>query len=81
MEIKVLKELFREGLLRCAKIVPAPMESDRWLLVFEKANGGHERITKARTDNQKIYKRINGAIADAQEIGFRKVSLEFDEKL
>jgi len=81
VEIKVLKELFREGLLRCAKIVPAPMESDRWLLVFEKSNGGYERITKARTDNEKIYKRINGAIADAQEIGFRKVSLEFDEKL
>lgn len=81
MEIKVLKELFREGLLKYAKIVPAPMESDRWLLVFEKVSGGYERITKARSDDQKVYKRINGAIADAQEIGFRKVSLEFDTNL
>ncbi len=81
MEIRVLKQLFHEGLLRSATVVPAPMEHDRWMLVFEKTNGGLEYITKARSDVEKIYKRINGALIDAREIGFQRVSVDFgDEK-
>jgi hypothetical protein len=51
------------------------MEPGRWLLVFDKANGGQERITKARSEIDKVYKRINGALADAEEIGFQEVKI------
>lgn len=78
VEIRMLKHLFDEGFLRSAIVVPAPMESDRWHLVFEKSNGGYEKITKSRTDVEKNYKRLNGALADAQEIGFKKVTIEFN---
>lgn len=77
VEIRVLKHLFEEGLLRTAIVVPAPMENDRWLLMFEKSNGGQEKITKARTDKQKVYKRLYGALSDAQEIGFKKITIEY----
>lgn len=76
----MLKQLFQEGLLRSATVVPSPVEHDRWLLVFEKANGGQERITKARSDVEKVYKRINGALIDAQEIGFQRVSVDFGDR-
>ena len=75
MEIRLLKQLFQEGMLLSATIVPAPMEPDRWYLVFDKVSGGQERITKARSDIDKVYKRINGAIADAEEIGFQEVKI------
>ncbi len=75
MEIRLLRQLFQEGMLLSATIVPAPMEPDRWLLVFDKPSGGQERITKARSDIDKVYKRINGAIADAEEIGFQEVKI------
>ncbi|WP_293648031.1 plasmid replication protein RepB [Thiolapillus sp.] len=75
MEIRLLRQLFQEGILLSATIVPAPMEPDRWLLVFDKSSGGQERITKARSDIDKVYKRINGAIADAEEIGFQEVKI------
>ncbi|WP_184465173.1 plasmid replication protein RepB [Zhongshania antarctica] len=79
MEIRMLRQMFQEGLLRTATIIPAPMERDRWMLVFQKANGNQERITKARTENDKVYKRLNGALSDAQDIGFRSVTVEFNE--
>lgn len=47
MEIKLLKTLFEEGLLLSAKVLPAPMEHDRWIMVFNKASGSEEQITKA----------------------------------
>lgn len=75
MEIRLLRQLFQEGMLLSATIVPAPMESDRWLLVFDKVSGGQERISKARSNVDKVYKRINGAIADAEDIGFQEVKI------
>jgi hypothetical protein len=77
VEIKFLRKLFQEGLLVTAKVYPAPMELDCWILVFDKSNGGQEQITKARDHKTKIYKRLNGAIQDARDIGFKKVTIEF----
>ena len=79
VEIKLLRKLFQEGLLLTARVLPAPMETDRWILVFDKASGAQEQITKARDNETKIYKRINGALIDAQEIGFKRVSVEFND--
>lgn len=78
VEIKLLRKLFQEGLLLAANVQPAPMESGRYILVFSKANGGEEQITKARGNEVKVYKRLNGALQDAQDIGFKEVSIRFE---
>ncbi len=78
MEISLLRHLFQEGTLLSATVVPAPMEPGKWLMVFNKASGGQVRITKARTDIDKVYKRLNGALQDAQDIGFKEVIIQFD---
>ncbi len=54
------------------------MEPGRYILVFNKANGGEEQITKARDNETKVYKRLNGALQDAQDIGFKEVTIRFD---
>ena len=79
VEIRVLRELFREGMLLSATIVPVPLEQDRWMLMFEKSSGGVEYITRARSKDEKVYKRINGALVDARDIGFQRVTIEFSD--
>ena len=78
VEIKILRKLFEEGLLLGANVLPAPMESDRYILVFPKASGGFEQATRARDDEAKIYKQTDGAVNDARRIGFKKVTIEFN---
>ncbi len=78
MEIKLLRTLFQEGLLLTAKILPAPMNPGCYNLVFIKPNGGEEHITKARDNKTKIYKRLHGALQDAQDIGFKEVTIRFE---
>lgn len=79
MEIKLLRKLFREGLLLNAKVLPAPMQADRWMLVFDKGSGGQEEVSKTRNpDETKFYKRVIGAIEDAKGIGFKEVTIRFE---
>ncbi len=78
MELKILKKLFQEGLLLTAKALPAPMYSGQYILVFSKSNGGEEQVTRARDGETKIYKRWNGAVLDAQEVGFKEVTIRFE---
>lgn len=77
MEIKILRKLFEEGLLLTAKVLPAPMKPGRYILVFDKASGREEQITTARDDEAKVYKRLNGALLDAQNLGFKEVTVRF----
>ena len=79
MELSLLRRLFAEGVLKNAIIVPVPLEADRWNLILKKNNGDSEIISRARTDEPKKYKRVNGAIIDAKEIGFDRVEIVFDK--
>ena len=79
MEIRLLRKLFREGLLLNAKVLPVPMQADRWMLVFDKPSGGQEEVSKTRApDETKFYKRVIGAIEDAKDIGFKEVTIRFE---
>lgn len=78
VEIKLLKKLFEQGALAKVEIMPAPMQQDCFVMVFFTINGDQEQITRARDKTTKIYKRINGAVTDAKNIGFKEVILRFD---
>lgn len=78
MEIRLLKKLFEEGLLLAATALPAPMNPGHYLLVFSKSTGGEECVTRTRDHAIKTYKRLSGALIDAQEIGFKEVKVIFD---
>lgn len=78
MEIKLLKKLFEEGVLKSAKIIPAPEELDKFLLVVVRASGVEERVSKARDKKDKVYRQVTGAILDAREVGFKEITLRFD---
>lgn len=77
MEIRLLKKLFIEGALISAKILPAPMESQKYLLVVTTQNGTQEPVTTTNNKKTKIYRRTDGAISDAITIGFKEVSIRF----
>ena len=69
--------MYDEGLLLSVTAIAVSEEDEQWELEFDKSNGGKERITKARSDETKIYRRINGAIADARSVGFNKILIDF----
>ena len=79
MDIKTLRQLYDEGLLLSATAIAVSSDEELWELIFEKGNGGVEKITKARSSEPKIYKRINGAIADAKSIGFSRMQIDFGQ--
>lgn len=79
LDIRTLRQLYEEGILLSATAMAVSSDEELWELEFEKRSGGVEKITKARSDEPKIYKRINGALADARSIGFSKIQIDFGE--
>lgn len=79
VDVKLLTELFHAGALAEAIVIPVPM-SDRWNLVVTKINGEQVPVTLSRSDRVKRYKRVLGAIADAQMMGFSKIELRIEHR-
>lgn len=76
MNISMLSKLFHEGVLRSAKVVQAPLlPTGHWMLIINKASGEQVVMTKARSQEEKIFKSINAALSDAETIGFNEVSV------
>lgn len=76
MNIKLLQEMFHAGVLRSATVVPSPMEPGRWQLFFERVSGGMVGVTKARSTDDRIYRRLDGALNDAKHIGFNEIKVQ-----
>ncbi|MGP9680212.1 plasmid replication protein RepB [Halomonas sp. AOP27-A1-41] len=75
MEIKLLRQLFEEGVLLSASVAPAPMSEGKWVMTCNKANGATEHVTRVRDNHVKHYRSLVGAIADAKHIGFQEIKL------
>lgn len=73
----MVKKLFADGLLAGAYISPAPMEHNHFVLSFRMVSGKEEPATHARKSTLKIYKRLNGAMKDVEQIGFNEVTIRF----
>lgn len=72
----MLRQMFDSGALTGVTVAPAPM-SDGWILIFTDVSGKERRVTKARTDIEKTYKRITGALLEARSIGFKRMAVEY----
>ena len=77
LELKVLKQLFRNGALSAATVVPASIESDRWLVVIETKHGLHERMTRANSKKEKLFRSLPAAFEDLRRIGFKQATVTF----
>ena len=77
MEIKVLKQLFVNGALNSANVIPAPMESGKWLVVIETKHGLYEHMTMANSKKEKLFRSIPAALENLRSIGFQKAMVTF----
>lgn len=77
MNLALSQELFKAGVLTEARVVPAPMNKG-FILEFFRKDGTNESLTKTKTKDVKIFKRKDGALADAEAIGFKKVTILFN---
>ncbi len=75
MDIKVLRRLFEEGVLRSASVAPAPMEEGKWVMTCDRATGAVEHVTRVRDGQVKHYRSLGQVMTDAKYIGFQEVKL------
>lgn len=84
MELGLLRELFKGGILKRASIHPAQQNGPAWTVKIEKNNGELETITlsmSGRTGETKFYRRLTAALMDIGRIGFAEVVVLLPEKL
>ena len=72
MQLKILRELFRAGVLKSAHVTPAPMVEDSWVIFFERIDGRQENLTTQRGE-EKRYRGLPAAMEDIRRIGFKQV--------
>lgn len=75
MEIKSICEMHSRNLLESAVVAPAN-DSGEWLLFVRTVAGEEETVTRIRSVEQKTYKSVRGALADAKKIGFAEVTVK-----
>ncbi len=72
----MMRELFKEGVLYEALVVPAPMESNSWMVSVVRSNGTHEHLTTINAGTNKIYKRLPAALEDVRRVGFSEAKVQ-----
>ena len=80
MRLKMLKELFSEGVLSRATVVPNGQEQGSWKLIIHKVSGESVAVTVAAKPEDKVYIRLNAALMDAHRLGFRAVAVELPDE-
>lgn len=78
MEIKILKQLFAEGVIISAEIIPVGDNNKGWIMVIQKASGGAVTVFKSSQKIKKVYKSVQGALSDAKEIGFKEAIVKLN---
>jgi len=76
VDLSGMRKLFKDGGLKTAIVVPAPMESGGWLLHVVRTDGTADYMTVARTDRPKIYKSLESVHLDAKRVGFEEVTTQ-----
>ena len=78
MELKELKVLFDNGGLKRVMIKRAPLMNG-YILIAETVNKNVHVMTSQREESNtpRAFKTIDSAAANAQKIGFKKISIDF----
>lgn len=78
LEIKALKVLFDNGGLKSVTIKRAPL-MDGYILIANTTNKNVHVMTSQREESNtpRAFKSIDAAAANAQKIGFKKISIDF----
>jgi len=72
VDLKVLRELFRAGVLDAAHVTPAPMAENSWMVLVDRIDGEQECLITQR-GQEKRYKGLSSAMEDVRRIGFKEV--------
>ena len=78
MELNELKVLFDNGGLKTVTIKRAPLMNG-YILIVKTVNKNVHVMTSQREESNtpRAFKTINAAAANAQKIGFKKISIDF----
>ena len=78
MELKELKVLFDNGGLKTVTIKRAPLMNG-YILIVKTVNKNVHVMTSQREESNtpRAFKTIDAAAANAQKIGFMKISIDF----
>ncbi|NQZ51937.1 MAG: plasmid replication protein RepB [Moritella sp.] len=78
MELKELKVLFDNGGLKTVTIKRAPLMNG-YILIVKTVNKNVHVMTSQREESNtpRAFKTIDAAAANAQKIGFKKISIDF----
>lgn len=78
MELKELKVLFDNGGLKAVTIKRAPLMNG-YILIVKTVNKNVHVMTSQREESNipRGFKTIDAAAANAQKIGFKKISIDF----
>jgi hypothetical protein len=77
-DLKLMRNLFREGVLASAFVSPADTGAG-WLLTCVRHNGKPEGMTVDKSTRIKIYRTLDAAHRDALRVGFQTVTTELRE--
>lgn len=72
MELKLLRELFKAGVLKAVHVVPAAMAEDSWTVFVDRIDGGQEHLTTQR-GQEKRFRSLSTAMEDVRRIGSKEV--------
>jgi len=72
MKLKELKLLFENGILREARILPAPMQSGHWVVEIAKAGQAEAVTIEKQRGGVRFFATLDAAYSLVREIGFRK---------
>lgn len=75
MDIKAVTEQFAARRWKTATVLC--MSDDAFALVFDDVDGQRQILTLARSEEPKVFRSADGALADARRIGFREVKVFF----
>ncbi|MDD1782959.1 hypothetical protein LRP49_17440 [Enterovibrio sp. ZSDZ35] len=79
MELQELKTLFENGVLKEALVCPAAF-NDGYNLMLSSSKSKMHILTAQRSNGEpRHFKTIDSAVANAEKIGFKKISIHLSE--
>lgn len=78
VDLSAMRQLFQEGELKSAMVVPVTMQLNAWELIAVCKDGSKEHMTIARSDRRKVYKSLKSVHADAARVGFTQVVIQVE---